>query len=135
MRKTGVALTLLLSGCANQGGIRPLRPLEIATEPYQEAVTGSHLGSLTYEGGCLLFRDDEDARQLMPVWPTGSMFNGTSVIFHRPGKADQPVVVGEEFVMSGRPVNWSELSSSNYSPFEHQCVAPPFLVSQIRPAN
>jgi hypothetical protein len=88
-----------------------------------------------YERGCLLFRDQQGTAHLMPVWPDGSIFNGTSVIFHQPGKADQPVVIGEEFVMSGQPVMWSGLSGQIYSPFQHQCSAAPFMVASVRPAD
>ena len=81
------------------------------------------------------FRDHQNTAHLMPVWPEGSIFNGTSVIFHQPGKADQPVVIGEEFVMSGQPVMWSGLSGQIYSPFQHQCSAAPFMVASVRPAD
>jgi len=136
MRNGGIAAFLLLSGCiSHSGGIRPLRPLEVATAPYQEAVTASLTGSLMYEGGCLLFRNDEGGAPLMPVWPAGSIFNGTSVIFHQPGKTDQPVLVGEEFVMEGQPLSWPALSAAAYSPFQQQCAVQPFLVARVRPAN
>jgi hypothetical protein len=135
MRNAGILLVLLLTGCVSHGGIRPLRPLEIATEPYQETVTAGLIGSLMYEGGCLLFRDDESKAVLLPVWPSGSIFNGTSVIFHQRGKADQPVVVGEEFVLEGRPAQWSALSATAYSPFQQQCAAQPFMVARVRPAD
>jgi hypothetical protein len=88
-----------------------------------------------YEGGCLLFRNDEGGPPLMPVWPTGSVFNGTSVIFHQPGKSDQPVLVSEEFVMEGQSLSWSALSAATYSPFQQQCAAAPFMVARVRPAN
>jgi hypothetical protein len=139
MRLPGlIALALLQSSCATNSrhGIRPLRPLELATAPYQETVTASLTGTMMYESGCLLFRDDDMTKAvLLPMWPTGSIFNGTSVIFHRPGKADQPLFVGEEFVMEGRPVQWPALAASDYTPFAHQCAAQPFLVSRVRPAN
>ena len=138
MRLAGlIALALLQTSCATypRHGIRPLRPLELATAPYQEAVTASLTGTMMYESGCLLFRDDQTRAVLLPVWPTGSIFNGTAVIFHRPGKADQPLFVGEEFVMEGRPVQWPALAAFDYSPFAHQCAARPFLVSRVRPAN
>jgi hypothetical protein len=135
MRNAGILLALMLTSCVSHGGIRPLRPLEIATEPYQETVTATLTGSLMYEGGCLLFRDEESTARLTPVWPAGSIFNGTSVIFHQPGKADQPVVVGEEFMMEGQPLQWSGLSAGAYSPFQQQCAAQPFMVARVRPAD
>ena len=137
MRLAGlIALALLQSSCAtSRHGIRPLRPLELATAPYQEAISASFTGTMMYESGCLLFRDDQTRAVLLPVWPTGSIFNGTAVIFHRPGNADQPLFVGEEFVMEGRPVQWPALAAFDYSPFAHQCAARPFLVSRVRPAN
>ena len=135
MRNGGIVV-LLLTGCASHSaGIRPLRPLELAAAPYQETVTDYPAGSLMYEGGCLLFRDSQTKAQLMPVWPIGSIFNGTSVNFHQPGKSDQPVLVGEMFVMEGRPAQWSELPVSAYAPFQNQCAAPPFFVSGVRPAD
>jgi hypothetical protein len=137
MRRAGLFALVLLGSCTTYAhrGIRPLRPLELATAPYQETATTALTGSLMYEGGCLLFRDELSTARLLPVWPTGSVFNGTSVIFHQPGKADQPVLIGQEFVMEGRPLIWPALSTSVYSPFQHQCAAQPFLVARVRPAD
>jgi hypothetical protein len=88
-----------------------------------------------YEGGCLLFREDQTKAHFLPVWPTGSIFNGTAVTFHQPGKADQPVLIGEELVIEGQPSAWSALSPPTYAPFKQQCTAQPFLVSRIHPAD
>jgi hypothetical protein len=127
----------LLAGCASYSsqGVRPLRPLELATAPYQEAVTSSLTGSLMYEGGCLLFREDRTKAHFLPVWPTGSIFNGTALTFHQPGKADQPVLVGEELEIEGQPSPWSALPPATFAPFQQQCAAEPFLVSRVRPAD
>jgi hypothetical protein len=136
MRGVGLLALVLLQACAAPGGIRPLRPHELATTSYQETVTAALTGSLLYErDGCLLFRDEETKSLLLPVWPDGSIFNGTSVIFHRPGKADQPIVIGEEVLVEGRAVMWPELTDPAYAPFHNQCVAQPFFVSRVRPAN
>ena len=129
-----LALCLLPACAANQAGIRPLRPLELATAPYQGTVTTAHTGSLMYEGGCLLFLDGRTGARLFPVWPQGSVFNGTSVIFHAPGKAEQPILVSQQFVMEGRPLPWRELLGG-YAPFEHQCATLPFMVSKVGPAD
>ena len=111
-----------------------MRPLELATAPYEGTVTTALTGSLMYEGGCLLFLEGRTGARLLPVWPQGSVFNGTSVIFHEPGKAEQPILVSEQFVMEGRPLPWRELQAG-YAPFEQQCATPPFKVSKVRPAD
>lgn len=128
------ASALLLAGCAS-GGPQPLRPLEIATAPYRGIATTALFGSLMYEGGCLLFRDDRRGFQLFPVWPDGSTFNGTSVIFHEPGKDDQRVAVGEEFLMAGQPVQWAQIQNPRIVLHQQRCGGEPFAVLQIRPAN
>lgn len=122
------------TGCATglHHGIRPLRPLELATAPYEGRVTASFTGSLMYEGGCLLLRVDRGG-YVLPVWPDGSIFNGTSVIFHQPGKASQPIMIEQQVLIDGRMTPWNELPG--YVPFEHQCGAEPFLVSAVRPAD
>jgi hypothetical protein len=125
----------LLAACVHGGGVRPLHPLELATSQYSEAVTSARTGSLMYEGGCLLFREDDGGKVVLPVWPDGSIFNGTSVIFHEPAKADQPVVLGQEFVMEGQEARWDMLPAANYASFRHQCAAQPFFVSRVRPAD
>lgn len=124
----------LLAGCATSlhHGIRPLRPLELATAPYEGTVTLKLDGSLMYERGCLLMRA-EPSGYVLPIWPDGSIFNGTSVIFHQPGKASQPVMVEQQVQLGGRPLPWNQLPG--YAPFEHQCNAQPFLVSSVRPAD
>jgi hypothetical protein len=118
-------------------GIRPLRPLEIATAPYQDVATTDMPGSLMYEGGCLLFRNEQRRAILMPVWPSGSIFNGTAVVFHEPGKTDQRIMIAEEFVLSGQPTQWSTLDpAAAYASLRRQCGAyQPFFVSSVRPAN
>lgn len=131
----GLAALALTPGCASNlhRGIRPLRPLELATGPYDGIITASPTGSLMYEGGCLLLRVDGSRAPLLPIWPDGSLFNGTSVIFHEPGKASQPIILEQEVVVQGRPIAWNQLSG--YAPFERQCRAEPFLVSKVRPAD
>lgn len=135
MRKAGLLLFLTLGACLGRGGIRPLKPLEIATAPYQDMKSAAHTGSLMYEGGCLLFHDDETGALLMPVWPAGSTFNGTALLFHHPGKADQRLIVAEEFLMEGAPLQWAALRAGTYVPFHYQCNYQPFFVSSVRPAD
>jgi hypothetical protein len=124
----------LLSGCVSNG-VHPLRPLEIATAPYRGITTTALTGTLMYEGGCLLFRDDENRLHLYPVWPDGSTFNGTSITFHEPGRADQRVVLNEEFLMEGQPLQWSSLPGPRFSVHQSQCGAQPFAVLGVHPAN
>ena len=135
MRILMVTLTATLSGCVSHSGVHPLRPHDLATGPYQSVATAALTGSLLYEGSCLLFRDDENHVQLFPVWPVGSEFNGSLVVFHQPGKTEQRVVVGEEFLLQGRPATWSSLPGTTYEQFQAQCQSPPFIVSGVKPAN
>lgn len=134
MRKATLVMLGLLQACASSG-VHPLRPQEIATAPYQPLITAALAGSLMYEGDCLLFRDEQTHAYLMPVWPIGSSFNGTAVLFHEPGKADQRIMVAEEFLMEGQPLQWSALGTAFYEPFHRQCGAQPFFVSSAHPAN
>jgi hypothetical protein len=138
MREAWLLAIFALGGCVmnNQPKIRPLWALKIATAPYQDLATTALTGSLLYEGGCLLFRDDQSRELLMPVWPAGSSFNGTAVNFHQPGKADQWLAVAQEVLLYGQPIRWPTLSGPPYMPFEHQCgVYPPFFVTGTRPAD
>jgi hypothetical protein len=137
MRKAGPIILLLLTSCAtgDEHHVRPLRPLELATAPYQEFITNQLAGSLAYEGSCLLFREDRTNSWLMPIWPMGSVFNGTSVIFHEPGKADQQLLVAQQLAIEGRALSWRDLDANYYGPFAHQCAAQPFLVTKVRPAD
>jgi hypothetical protein len=135
MRKAGLLIGILLGGCVSHGGVRPLRPLEIATAPYHQVATTALTGSLMYEGQCLLFRDEQSGALLMPVWPDGSTFNGTAVLFHQPGKADQRVMVAEEFRMDGQPLQWTTLLGETYEPFQRVCGIQPFFVTRVRPAD
>lgn len=137
MRKVGLLAVLMLSGClSNHPAVRPLRPLEIATAPYQPLATTALTGSLMYEGDCLLFRDDHKGTILMPVWPSGSSFNGTALLYHLPGKADQWVAVTQEVMLSGQPIGWPALGGVSSEPLQRQCGAyAPFFVSQVRPAD
>jgi hypothetical protein len=137
MRKAGLLVILLLGACmSNQPKVRPLRPLEIATAPYQPLATTALTGSMMYEGGCLLFRDDQSGAILMPVWPTGSSFNGTALLYHLPGKSDQWLAVAQEVLLSGQPISWTTLGGIPYEPIHRQCGGyAPFFVSAVRPAD
>jgi len=135
VRRSILAIAVPLSACVSHGGVHPLRPHDLATGPYQSVATAAFTGSLMYEGGCLLFRDEDSKVQLLPVWPFGSEFNGSLVTFHRPGKAEQRIVVGEEFQMEGQPIAWSGLAQPVTAQFQPQCPSQPFAVSKVRPAN
>jgi hypothetical protein len=138
MRKVGLLATLFLGGCAmnNHPAVRPLRPLEIPTAAYDPSASAALTGTLMYEGGCLIFRDEQTGQLLMPIWPTGSSFNGTALLFHLPGKADQWLAVSQEVLMSGRPQPWTALGEPMYQPVEHQCGAyAPFFATAVRPAD
>ena len=137
MRKAGLLLLLVLNGCMNdQPTVRPLRPLEIATASYQPMATTALTGSLMYEGNCLLFRDEGSGALLMPVWPAGSTFNGSSLTYHLPGKADQFIAVAQQELIYGQPLRWGTFGGDFYQPFELQCGAyEPFFVTNVRPAD
>lgn len=137
MRKALLLAIFLTAGCmSNQPAVRPLRPLEIATAPYQPLAMTALTGTLMYEGGCLLFRDEQSGAILMPVWPAGSSFNGTALLYHLPGKSDQWVAVAQEVMLSGQPIGWTTLGARPYRPFHYQCGAyAPFFVSSVRPAD
>jgi hypothetical protein len=134
LKRILLASVVLLAGCESHL-VHPLRPLEIPTAPYYGIASTSLTGSLMYEGDCLLFRDEGNHLQLMPVWPDGSTFNGTSLTFHEPGKAEQRIIVGEEFVMAGLPVRWSQVPSPRAEVYAQQCRRRPFAVLGVHPAN
>lgn len=134
-RNFGLFALIAVSSCTAQHAIRPLRPLEVASAPYLDRASEARVGSLMYEGGCLLFREERTAAHFLPVWPTGTIFNGTSVIFHQPAKDEQRIVIGEEFVMEGQAVRWQALPPTAFQPFRHQCASQPFYVSRVRPAD
>lgn len=133
MRRVFLPAILLCSCVSN--GVHPLRPLEIATAPYRGVVTTKLTGTLAYEGGCLLFRADDRGAQLVPIWPDGTVFNGTSVIFHQPGRTEETIVVNEEFQMSGEAVPWGRLPGTRIPLYQHACPGVAFAVAGVRPAN
>jgi hypothetical protein len=135
MHKIVLAATMMLMACVSSSGVRPLQPHEIAIGPYYERPAQSFVGSLMYEGGCLIFDGENGSPRLLPIWPAGSRFEETLVTFHRPGKDDQRVTIGEEIRVDGVPSDWSQIELSRFRPFERQCGATPFFVSSLAPAN
>ena len=136
MRKTTLVTFLLLTACVSSSQVRPLRPNEIAIGPYHERGAQSFVGSLMYEGRCLLFDGESGAPRLLPIWPTGSRFEESLVTFHHPAHSDQRVLVGEEIRLDGQAAHWSELDQRTFAPFQRQCGwAKPFFVSSFAPAN
>jgi hypothetical protein len=134
MRLAVFAWPLVLAGCVSNG-VQPLRPLEISTAPYSPIIAATVTGSLAYEHGCLLFYGDTAKQVLAPIWPEGTIFNGTSLIFHKPGRADEPIVLNQEFVLSGRPLTWPTVPGPRASEFQRQCGGTPFAVADVAPAN
>ena len=135
MRKAILVGLLMMSGACASNGVRPLRAYEIATGPYHAAVNEQIVGSLMYEGGCLLFVNEDRTRQLLPIWPTGTLFQESMVTFHQPAKADQRIIIGEEIRLDGEPADWSQLDADRYAPFRHQCPGEAFFVGAVAPAN
>lgn len=134
MRKIGLLVLLMLQGCVSND-IRPLRPYELAVAPYHYGESEALVGSLMYEGGCLLFVTDDKSRQLLPVWPTGSTFEEQLITFHEPAKAEQRMILGEQIRLDGQLGDWTKLDDPQFAPFRQQCRAEPFFVTAVRPAN
>lgn len=134
MRKVGLIAMVVLQACVSTG-VRPLRPNELAMGPYHEAGAQSFVGSLMYEGGCLLFEDEGRSTRLLPIWPNGSRFEESLITFHRPAKAEQRVTVGEEIRLEGQQSDWPTIAQAGLAPFQHQCGGEPFFVSAVTPAN
>lgn len=133
MRWSALVMLVLLQGCATQT-VRPLKPYEIATAPYRFGEAKPVVGSLLYEGGCLLFRTEGDLGLLLPVWPAGTKFEESLVTFHEPGRADQRLVIGEEVQLDALPVAWASLGA-RFDPFRNQCRAEPVFITGVTPAN
>ena len=134
MRKAVLTGVLMLQACATPE-VRPLHQDEIATGPYHYHGTEQMVGSLMYEGGCLLFTDHDHTRQVFPIWPDGTDFEETLLTFHHPGRADQRVIVGEEIRLDGDTGDWAQLDHERYDPFSHHCGSQPFFVTDVTPAN
>lgn len=138
MRKLSFVLAALaLSACVGSGesGNRPLRPYEIATDTYRSGGTQSFVGSLMYEGGCLLFEGEKNSARVLPVWPNGTRFEESVVTFHQPAKSDQLVPIAGELRIDGWAADWSRLDPHRFAPFRRQCGGIPFFVSSVAPAN
>jgi hypothetical protein len=124
---------LLLTGCAARP-VHPLRPIDVPTIPYVEGARAESIeGSLMWEDGCLLFRS-ERGDHLLPIWPRTSKFNGTSMIFRRPGRTEQPLLLNEEVVLGGErlPIAYVE---TNFHTYAQRCGGAPFFVADVQPAD
>ena len=136
MRKLTFTGLFLLASCVSTSSVRALRAYEIAIGPYHEVGTQSFVGSLMYEGGCLVFDGEKGSMRLLPIWPGGTRFEESLVTFHQPAKSDQRVAIGEEIRLDGEPTDWARLDPAEFAPFQQQCGwAKPFYVSGLAPAN
>lgn len=133
-----LALTACATTSSSTNGTRhnihPLRPVDVPTVPYVEGANAESVnGSLTWEDGCLLFRSDA-GEHLLPVWPRASVFNGTSLLFHRPGKAEQPLLINQQVDLGGErlPLAYAGASFPDYL---QRCGGVPFFVADVAPAN
>lgn len=135
MRKTVLAALSLVAACTSPSRVPALRPHEIAIGPYHQRAEQSLVGSLMYEGGCLMFNGENGSPQLVPIWPSGTRFEEKLVTFHQPGKDDQHVAIGQEIRLDGVPSEWSQFELPRFRSFQSQCGAKPFFVSGLAPAN
>lgn len=136
MRMTALIAFLTLPACVSSGGVRALHDYEIAIGPYHERPARSFVGSLMYEGGCLVFDGENGAVRALPIWPGGSRLEESLLTFHRPAKDDQRVAINEEIRLDGVPADWRQLDPATFAPFRQQCGwAKPFFVSGLAPAN
>ncbi|MBV9528176.1 hypothetical protein [Sphingomonas sp.] len=128
-----------LSGCATQypetyHAPHPLREVDVPTAPYVEGANAEAVdGSLTWEDGCLLFRSEAGDR-ILPIWPRASVFNGTSLIFHRPGRSEQPLLVNQEIEIGGETLP-PAYALANFGTYVQRCGGKPFFVADVAPAD
>jgi hypothetical protein len=124
---------LALTACAAHS-VHPLRPMDVPTAPYIEGASAEAVdGSLDWRDGCLLFRSDAGDR-LLPIWPRASVFNGTSLMFSRPGKTEQPLLVNEQIEIGGETLPPAYVQA-NFGNYVQRCGGKPFFVADVRPAN
>ena len=92
-------------------------------------------GRLVSKDGCLLLAANRHGRdlQLLPVWPTGSRYNGVAVVPSLPGAAETSFVVGADVKVEGGGPDWSDLPTNfDYLlPWRDKCGARPFFVSAV----
>ena len=132
MRKSLILLAAL-AGCAGHS-VHPLRPMDVPTAPYIDVATAEAVdGSLTWEENCLRFRGDNGER-LLPVWPRSTLFNGTSLMFHVPGKNDQPFLVAQQVEISGERLP-AAYAQAYFATYVQRCGGTPFFVAAVRPAD
>jgi hypothetical protein len=125
--------SLALTACASHS-VHPLRAMDVPTAPYIEGAAAEDVdGSLTWEGGCLQFRS-EGGERLLPIWPRASVFNGTSLMFHMPGKTDQPLLVTQQVSISGERLP-ADYAQANFGVYLQRCGGVPFFVAGVRPAD
>ena len=124
---------LLLTGCA-AAPVHPLRPVDVPTAPYVEGANAQSVeGSLMWEDGCLLFRS-EAGDHLLPIWPRTSEFNGTSMIFRRPGRTEQPLLINQQVELGGEHLPAAYVDA-NFRTYAQRCGGEPFFVADVRPAD
>ena len=102
----------------------------IPTYPGSEITVSSRTGHFTYDGSCLLFRD-QLGRFYLPVFVTGSSFDGRVVKSVQRGRI-QTLKIGQRLTIGGNVQQWADVPpASSIRNFQASCRATPFLISNI----
>lgn len=125
-------------GCAIRPEAVPAR-VSLPTSPYGDIITTRAKGTLITNRSCLLLSAERADRrfELLLIWPPGSRFNGVAVVPAIPNRSSRAFLVGAEIEVEGSSPEWSQLPSyfPQLLPWRDRCLARPFFVTTISPAD
>ncbi len=133
MRKLANAAALVVGACAVPASPGPVASNHaLPTAPHSHVVTSEWRGRLELRGNCLVFQTMDPRRAYLPIFPTGSRFDGRTVAVVIPGQSERAISLGSRVTLAGWGNDWENLPSSMNLSSHQKCLLQPFFVVAAR---
>jgi hypothetical protein len=125
------AFVSLISCAPTEKGSTAAGITPIPTYPHSPVIVSEFTGKLSYENGCLLFRNTR-GQQFVPIWPNDSAFDGRRITVAIPGRPAKTLTVGREIRIGGSAQQWGNVPASpGLGDTASRCTATPYFVAEV----
>lgn len=133
MRKLASGAALFVGACAvplDPGSV--LSSEALPTAPHSAVVTSEWRGQLEVRGDCLVFQALDRRRAYLPIFPTGSRFDGRAVAIAIPDEPERAIPLGRRVTLAGSGNDWQNVPTSMNLSSYRRCLLQPFFVVAVR---
>ena len=131
--RSALPLLLVLAGCQHVPTPSSVASsIDLPVYPRSPVVTVSVRGTLINSSGCLFLRNARNQNLDLLIWPTGSRFDGKTVVLAIAGRPERAFSVGQTVTVEGSLQDWENVPDAiGLSEFRRRCSATPFIVTNV----